>query len=131
MDRGQRPEERAVNAKGLGKGGCSELYSETKHNCTGKRTMGSLAGAGSEAAGQCATAVGRRSAAVSVNRTEHRSSGSLRPPDSVHYGRMDKFFRSEPSQLPRLATGRAAVTNEHSNVLLMPVSAAFSVAEEE
>ena len=40
----------------------------------------------------CTAANGRRSAAGSVNRTEHRSSGSLQPSASVHYGRTDKFL---------------------------------------
>ena len=38
-----------MQREGLRKGDGSELYLETKHNCTGKRAMGSLARAGSEA----------------------------------------------------------------------------------
>ena len=37
-----------MQVEGLGKRDCLELYFETKHNCTGKRTMGSLARAGLE-----------------------------------------------------------------------------------
>ena len=51
-----------------------------------KCTMGFWARAGSEAAGG-------RSAAGSVNRTEHRSSGSLRP-SSVHYEPFRAWDRS-------------------------------------
>ena len=83
--------------EGLRKGDCSELYFVTKHNHIGKCTMGSLAGAGSEAragSGRPRPAIGRRGRprpVGSLNRTEHRSSGSIRPSASVHYGRTDTF----------------------------------------
>ena len=38
-----------MQREGLRNGDCSELYFETKHNRTGKRTMASLARSGSEA----------------------------------------------------------------------------------
>ena len=78
-----------MQRKGLGACDGSELYFETQHNCTVKCTMGSMARAGSEA--RPATAAGRWSAAGSVNRSKHCSSGSLLPSASVHYGRTDTF----------------------------------------
>ena len=59
----------------------------------------------------------RRVNAVQANRSQALSINSFCETD-------------RSSQLPRLATGRAAVTNGHSRTVI-PVSAAFSVATEE
>ena len=73
-----------------------KIYFGSKYKLYKKCTTGSSARAGSEARPGRERAAGRWRAAGSVNRTEHRSSGSLRPSASVHYGRTDTFFRLTP-----------------------------------
>ena len=56
-----------MQREGLGTNDDSELYFETQHNCTGKRTLGSLARAVSEA--RAGASDGGRSAAVNGQNT--------------------------------------------------------------
>ena len=70
-----------MQREGLRKGDGSELYFETKHSCTGKRTMGSLARAGSEAESERRRpATGRRPVPSIGQNTVLPAHSGLRPP---------------------------------------------------